>query len=119
MTAKHTQGLLAINPIQPNQIATADASSEIARATIRNDHRETIGNARRIVACWNACDGISTENLEDNQSIKDLAANYNAVIHQRDELLNFLKHMAGTRLVGMALEEANALIAKATGATCT
>lgn len=33
---------------------------------------------RRIEACWNACHGISTENLADNQPVKELADRYNA-----------------------------------------
>ena len=44
-------------------------------------------NARRIVACVNACAGISTENLEDNIPVKELALRYNETIRQRDELL--------------------------------
>lgn len=44
-------------------------------------------NARRIVACVNACAGISTENLEDNLPVKELARRYNEIIKQRDVLL--------------------------------
>ena len=44
-------------------------------------------NSRRLAACWNACEGISTENLEDNKPIIELANDYNAVLKQRDELL--------------------------------
>lgn len=44
-------------------------------------------NARRIVACVNACAGVSTENLEDNAPVLELALRYNAVIKQRDDLL--------------------------------
>ena len=44
-------------------------------------------NSRRLAACWNACKGISTENLEDNKPIIELANDYNAVLKQRDELL--------------------------------
>lgn len=41
-------------------------------------------NARRIVACVNACAGISTENLEDNKPVVELARDYNLTIKQRD-----------------------------------
>ena len=44
-------------------------------------------NSRRLAACWNACEGISTENLEDNKPIIELANDYNAALKQRDELL--------------------------------
>ena len=49
-----------------------------------------IANARRIVACVNACDGISTENLEDNRPVKWVIQQYNNVVKQRDELLKAL-----------------------------
>lgn len=44
-------------------------------------------DARRIVACVNACAGISTENLEDNKPLIELAMAYNVALRQRDELL--------------------------------
>lgn len=46
---------------------------------------------RRAKACVNACAGISTENLEDNISIKELARRYNETLKQRDELLAALE----------------------------
>ena len=51
-------------------------------------------DARRIVACVNACAGISTENLEDNVPIKELARRYNETLKQRDELLAALEQFA-------------------------
>lgn len=51
----------------------------------------SVANARRIVACVNSCAGISTENLEDNLPVKELADRYNAVLKQRDELLEALE----------------------------
>ena len=51
-------------------------------------------NSRRLTVCWNACEGISTENLEDNKPIIELANDYNAVLKQRDMLLDVLKQIA-------------------------
>ena len=51
-------------------------------------------NARRIVACVNACAGISTENLEDNLPVQELARRYNKALKQRDELLAALEFYA-------------------------
>lgn len=48
-------------------------------------------DARRVVACLNACEGISTENLEDNKPIIELANDYNVLLKQRDELLAALE----------------------------
>lgn len=55
------------------------------------DFDQETENARRLVACWNACEGISTENLEDNAPVLDLARRYNKAIRQRDQLLEALK----------------------------
>ena len=52
---------------------------------------EAEANSRRVVACLTACAGISTENLEDNLPVKELADRYNAVLKQRDELLTALE----------------------------
>ena len=54
--------------------------------------------SRRIVACVNACEGISTENLEYNLPVKELAQQYNKVIRQRDELLAALERIASTEI---------------------
>ena len=47
-------------------------------------------NARRIVACVNACAGVGTEYLEDNGPIIELVREHNTVLKQRDELLTAL-----------------------------
>ncbi len=60
----------------------------------RTSNSEMEENARRIVACVNACEGISTENLEDNLPVKELADRYNAVLKQRDMLLDVLRKTA-------------------------
>lgn len=52
-------------------------------------------NSRRLTACWNACEGISTENLEYNLPVKELAQQYNEAIRQRDELLKIAKDVIG------------------------
>lgn len=76
----HTKGFLKVsgtgNVVGENRVICLDASPE---------------DARRIVACWNACAGISTENLEENHSVKWLAEQYNTAVNQRDELLAELK----------------------------
>lgn len=43
-------------------------------------------NKRRIDACLKACEGISTQNLEDNVPFIELARRYNAVLRERDAL---------------------------------
>ena len=66
---------------------------------------EAEANSRRVVACLTACAGISTENLEDNLPVKELADRYNALqkhcdgfaeqaAFQRDARLGALKELA-------------------------
>lgn len=86
-TTKHTPGPWAVNPVQLNQVATADAAFEVAMATVLHPAEVTIANARRIVACVNACEGVRTEVLEDvNSSERELLHHYVATVDQRDEL---------------------------------
>jgi len=70
-TVQHTDGLLRIDPDHPCDIQTADGSLEIAMLDydVASDFPAppidvAKANGRRIVACWNACAGISTEALE-------------------------------------------------------
>lgn len=57
------------------------------------DIEEETDNARRLVACWNLCDGISTKNLETNLPVRVLAQRYNAVLKDRDALRAALVRM--------------------------
>jgi hypothetical protein len=73
-------------------------------------------DSRRIVACVNACDGISTENLEDNLPVKELALRYNEIIKQRDSLLTALAQIANdVRNLGSARIIAKVAIANVEG----
>lgn len=49
------------------------------------------GNARRIVACVNSFAGISTENIETNLPVKELARRYNVAAQHREVLLKALE----------------------------
>lgn len=45
-----------------------------------------IADKRRIDACLKACEGISTQNLEDNVPFLELARRYNALLHDNTAL---------------------------------
>lgn len=45
-----------------------------------------VANARRIVACVNACAGISTDALERSKSLEDFMRSMKVIEQQRDEL---------------------------------
>lgn len=59
MSTAHTPGPWVVNPIQLNQIATADARMEIARATVLNDQHETITNAKLMAAAPDLLEALS------------------------------------------------------------
>lgn len=50
---------------------------------------ERNANARRMAACWNACNGIDLEYLEGDDSLPHFARR---MMEQRDDLLNALKN---------------------------
>lgn len=67
-----------------------------------------VANFRRLAACWNACDGVSTEVLEDTTSSeREILHHYVAMKAQRDELLDTLKDLQG-RLLRCAATGASA-----------
>lgn len=81
-------------------------------APVHDFNAEQAANARRLVACWNACEGISTENLEDNLPVKYLATHYNAVLAQRDRLLAALEELCDVLGKCAETEKPRALIAE-------
>lgn len=88
MSAQHTKGrLIAVHNVLLIDSRVAEFPDVASLVGIENAE----ANARRLAACWNACEGISTENLEDNAPIIELANRYNAALRQRDELLRTLK----------------------------
>ena len=79
-----------------------------------------IANARRIVACVNACEGISTDELEEIASTGGMLGpreDVARIAKQRDELLEALEEMVRTfdKNHAPALDVARAAILKATG----
>lgn len=92
MSAKHTQGPLVlgqygairggpmvrfINGIAQEQLAMTTGTSWM-------EPGEHLANARRLVACWNACEGLHTESLERGAPLADQIVD---ALNQRDELL--------------------------------
>lgn len=72
-------------------------------------------NARRIVACVNACEGISTESLEENKPVARLAHQFNKSVKQLDVLMKALLTISEESTDYEAREHALAAIAKVTG----
>lgn len=97
MSAQHTQGRLIVRG--GYSIYAADGKTPVADACLINSvavHDEA--NARRLVACWNACDGVPTADLEQYASLdgcdNETVARLKFIIgltRQRDELLAALE----------------------------
>lgn len=71
------------------------------------------GNARRIVACVNSFAGISTENIEANLPIKELARRYNVAAQHRELLLKALgqfKRADNEKQLISAMDNANKIM---------
>lgn len=101
--------------------------------TLGEDMRKGWENARRIVACVNACEGISTEQLDSwlcmsrpiLKSMKELKSEAGREAKQRDDLLDALQRIAdGQEMSGVFTfadvvlryqEIAREAIARATG----
>ena len=121
MNDKHTPRLLAVNPLRPDQICTSNGSHEIAAATMHSV-ATAVSNARRLVACWNACQGISTEELVDIANTGGMLGpreDITRIAGQRNELLEALKGLMALSDHRVDLRDAakaaRAAIAKATG----
>ena len=68
MSEQHTQGRLTFRENgEANSFALMDEGGQWLLALLHNGHqmpRTQAANMRRLVACWNACNGLSTELLE-------------------------------------------------------
>ncbi len=64
--AEHTKGKLYMSPGRRTIDICNDVSIPWVRiAHISNMSSEDIANARRLVACWNWCENLPTEFLEE------------------------------------------------------
>lgn len=102
MNAQHTPGRLNVaveifdNDGMPETVIQglgAAASVAVALDFGANNPCMREANARRLVACWNACEGISTDDIEAHSvniihKLHDDAAK--RVLSERDELLEAL-----------------------------
>jgi len=104
MSAAHTPGPWAVNPLMLNQIATADAAHEVAQATVLHPAVVTVANARLIAAAPDLLKALQWYEAKAVQMGR-------AAIHQDSKLMLAL-------MKEIAVEygaQARAAIAKATG----
>ena len=111
MSAQHTPGRLAVtvqifdnDGMPESAIQTLDGSATVAVALEFGPNNPGMreANARRLAACWNACEGVDTDLLnaagdgilkKSLNKTSELHAMVKALEAQRDELLAALKNL--------------------------
>ena len=131
MRDQNTQGRLSIKENgDANSYALLDESGKWLLSVLHNGEkltsvqRETM---RRVAACWNACEGISTDELEEIASTGGMLGpreDVARIAKQRDELLEAMKTFVSAtitdtgQIIGLMREDfdkARTAILKATG----
>ena len=85
----HTLGKIWVNAEK-----SAIVHAEDGRIACRPNHMQRWAwteNSRRLVACWNACDGLLTDELEKHGALTINFKSEQELISQRDALLDALK----------------------------
>ena len=90
MSARHTQGRLQTF----NTYATPEIRDQAGDfvAAMKDGGPRAVHDARRLVACWNACDGVDTETLVQ------YPAPFTELRAQRDELLRARQVLGAERI---------------------
>lgn len=87
----HTQGKLRVGTKYATDIYADRAGHAIARAVNPQATGEDEANARRLVACWNACTAMLTKDVEElaefGNGVMQLIVKATDAITDRDELL--------------------------------
>lgn len=129
MSTQHAQGrLTACTPSDTLHAIRNARDCIVADVGYSGTTTVDTANARRLVACWNACEGLSTEKLENIDMLGGTLAGRFEAFHARerelmdvrDELLEALKvlHHRYVQCIGNEGPEAlaaRAAIAKAEG----
>lgn len=121
----HTQGKLHISEGQPYIVYGADGWAVFKAEVFQGRGGDPKENARRLVASWNALEGLSTEMAEEAGALGGLVAictHADDLRIQRDKLLTLLREVSAcfTReddLPDELLPRIDAAIAEIEGAT--
>lgn len=111
MTIPHTPTHLTVRANgDANSYALLDDKGHWFMSMLVNGEQMTErqeANLHRLAACWNACEGISTEDLEDQEqadspiSVAARVLNFQ-LLRQRGKLLDFLAELLGIDLTETA-----------------
>ena len=86
----HTKGPWAVNYTKFSEVR-AENGAVIARCVKLTSLTNLEANARRIVACVNACEGVSTKHLENNLPIVELVARHSEALREIEALKDEIK----------------------------
>lgn len=122
----HTPGRLHVGERNVEIVYDADGWAVCNATVFHGRHPDMQAeNARRLAACWNACEGLDTGFIEGaaEKRVANQLVNFDQIVRQRDELLvtmHLIQHAtAPTHDDGGHHEAAHdlaaAAIAKATG----
>ena len=122
MSENHTPGRLAVTHNNWETSTIYSNGKEVARVHIdseaSDDDEQHRDNARRLVACWNACEGIPTDMLEAMPfGPAALVPMYARLEAQRDELREALEFFLKWGRCQRAEDKARAAIAKTESAS--
>ena len=86
----HTNGPWVVNYTKFSEVR-AENGAVIARCVKLTSLTNLEANARRIVACVNACEGVSTKHLENNLPIRELVTRYNEALREIEAMKDEIK----------------------------
>ncbi|MGY3876309.1 hypothetical protein ACW5WK_02500 [Aeromonas enteropelogenes] len=94
MTIKHTPEPWGVHQDASGDVFISSAETSFHIAEVGSEDDETaIPDARRIVACVNACRNLSNDELEQKGLVTSISARFLAAERSRDELLAALELM--------------------------
>jgi hypothetical protein len=96
MSAQHTQGRLEANDKRSKGgggFSLFAGGQYIGFVSDSDAITDWEANARRLAACWNACEGLSTEALEGDDAPRKLREDRDLLLAQRDELLAVVQEL--------------------------
>lgn len=118
MSDKHTHGRLSTSESTEHwgraNAHINDADGNMLGSIWCGTTEQNKVNARRLVACWNACEGLPTAWIEGGAA--DILEHAKSLKSQRDELLATLKELLSGIFDGPDESDAARLIAKARAA---
>lgn len=140
MSGKRTAGFLRLASVENDsgrivKLVPVDSADQSLLTVVESDGVTFAAvfidaDARRLVACWNACDGLGTDLLENIQTVGDTLKSRFAqrdaaearLTAQRDELLQMLRRLdveAGVDGHGGPLEDGESQLFDAVRALIT